>query len=59
MRILTYGWTGQTGGKMVDLCHCIKVPSSQTDKIQEVHIMFGHVVCHIIEMKLFNKNETI
>jgi D-sedoheptulose 7-phosphate isomerase len=54
MGIITYGWTGQSGGKMADVCHCIKVPSVQTDKIQEVHIMLGHIVCHLIEKTLFS-----
>lgn len=59
MGIITYGWTGQSGGKMAYACHCIKVPSVQTDKIQEVHIMLGHIVCHLIETNIFYKNEII
>jgi D-sedoheptulose 7-phosphate isomerase len=55
MGIITYGWTGQSGGKMAHACNCIKVPSVQTDKIQEVHIMLGHIVCHLIESTLFSK----
>lgn len=47
------GFTGGTGGKLAGLCDCLIVPDKQTDKIQEVHIMFGHIVCHIIEVTLF------
>ena len=55
MNIITYAWTGQSGGKLGSVCHCLKVPSSQTDKIQEVHIMMGHIVCHLIEKTLFSQ----
>lgn len=51
-----WGWTGMTGGKMSEICRSIRVPSSQTDKVQEVHIMIGHIVCHLIEKNLFKQN---
>ncbi len=51
------GFTGGTGGKMKDVCNCLVVPSSVTDKIQEIHIMFGHILCHLIESHIFNKNK--
>lgn len=47
------GFTGGTGGKMTSICDCIVVPSSVTDKIQEVHIMFGHILCHLVEKNMF------
>ena len=53
--IKTFGLTGIDGGKMEDLCFTIKVPSAKTEKIQECHIMIGHIVCHLIESNLFNK----
>jgi D-sedoheptulose 7-phosphate isomerase len=50
----TIGFTGKTGGKMASLCDIvIKVPSSDTPKIQECHIMFGHIICQLIEDTLF------
>jgi len=52
-----FGFTGGTGGKMKDVCNCLVVPSSVTDKIQEIHIMFGHILCHLIESHIFNKNK--
>lgn len=55
MGIFTIGFTGLNGGKMSDICECIKAPSSRTERIQEVHIMMGHVICGLIEAKIFNK----
>jgi len=54
--ITTVGMTGKTGGKMAELCDItLKMPSSTTPNIQECHIMFGHIICHIIEDTLFGK----
>jgi D-sedoheptulose 7-phosphate isomerase len=53
MGLHTFGFTGGTGGKMYAMCECLIVPSTVTDKIQEVHIMFGHIVCHLIEAGMF------
>jgi D-sedoheptulose 7-phosphate isomerase len=51
--IRTVAFTGGTGGKMSNICECIIVPSSSTEKIQEVHIMLGHILCFLIENKMF------
>lgn len=54
--IKTIGLTGSTGGKMFSLCDiCLKVPSDQTPRIQEAHILIGHIICSIIENSLFGK----
>jgi len=54
--ILTIGLTGQDGGKMVELCdYCIKVPSNETPRIQEAHILIGHIICAIVEEEIFGK----
>ena len=53
--IKTCGFTGGTGGKMSDFCEVILVPSNSTEKIQEVHIMLGHILCALIEEILFKK----
>jgi D-sedoheptulose 7-phosphate isomerase len=45
--------TGGTGGKMANICDCIVVPSSSTEKIQEVHIMIGHIICYLVEKNMF------
>jgi D-sedoheptulose 7-phosphate isomerase len=39
---------------MVDICDCIVVPSNITEKIQEVHIMIGHILCYLVESNFFN-----
>ena len=51
--IKTVAFTGGTGGKLSNICECIIVPSSSTEKIQEVHIMLGHILCYLIENKIF------
>ena len=54
--IVTVGLTGQAGGKMKALCdYCIQVPSTDTPRIQESHIMLGHIVCAIVEDELFGE----
>jgi D-sedoheptulose 7-phosphate isomerase len=55
--LVTVGLTGRTGGKLsnaVDYCICI--PSDQTPRIQEAHILTGHILCELIEETLFGKN---
>jgi len=48
--------TGETGGKISDLCNiCIKVPSDETPRIQESHILIAHIICCIVEEELFGK----
>ena len=50
------GMTGETGGKMADLVDVlINVPSSDTPRIQESHILVGHIVCDITEKTLFGE----
>ncbi len=50
--------TGRGGGKMADLCDILlNVPSEDTPRIQESHIMIGHILCEIVETTLFeNQN---
>jgi D-sedoheptulose 7-phosphate isomerase len=55
MGISTVAFTGGTGGKMANLCECIIIPNSSTEKIQEVHIMLGHILCYLIEELNFKK----
>jgi D-sedoheptulose 7-phosphate isomerase len=55
-KIVTIGLTGISGGKMKDLCDIlIKVPSNDTARIQEVHILIGHIICSIVEEELFGQ----
>ena len=46
----TIGFSGKGGGEMNNLCNVnIVVPSSETARIQEIHILIGHTICHLIE----------
>lgn len=50
------GMTGETGGKIADLVDVlINIPSSDTPRIQESHILVGHIVCDITEKTLFGE----
>ena len=52
----TSGLTGEMGGKMKDMCdYLINVPSNDTPRIQEVHILIGHIICEMIELNIFPK----
>ena len=52
--ITTIGFTGIDGGKMNAICDfMIKVPSDDTPRIQEAHILIGHILCQLIEEELF------
>lgn len=52
--IQTIGFTGENGGKMKDLSdRLINVPSTNTPRIQEMHITVGHIVCELVEAELF------
>lgn len=54
--MITVGFTGETGGKMKELSkYLINVPSKDTPRIQESHIMIGHIVCQLVEEGLFKK----
>lgn len=54
--IITVGLTGKSGGKMKEFCdYCICVPSSETPRVQEAHILIGHIVCAVVEEELFGK----
>lgn len=50
----TIGFTGAAGGKMKEICHhLINVPSTDTPRIQESHILIGHIICQLVEDKYF------
>ena len=52
--MITIGFTGATGGVMKAWSdHLINVPSTDTPRIQESHIMIGHIVCQLVEANLF------
>jgi D-sedoheptulose 7-phosphate isomerase len=51
----TVALTGCRGGQLKAACSCICVPSDSTARIQESHIMIGHIVCRIVEERYFTK----
>jgi D-sedoheptulose 7-phosphate isomerase len=52
--MITVGFTGASGGKLkADSDYLINVPSSDTPRIQESHILLGHIICQIVEERLF------
>ena len=54
--ITTIGFTGGTGGKLVNLVdHFFLVPSKNTARIQETHITLGHIICELVEDHLFGE----
>jgi D-sedoheptulose 7-phosphate isomerase len=53
--MITIGFTGATGGKMKDCSdYLLNVPSTDTPRIQESHIMLGHIICQLVEERYFN-----
>jgi D-sedoheptulose 7-phosphate isomerase len=52
--VITIGLTGITGGLMKNVSdYIIQVPSNDTPRIQECHIMIGHILCEFVENNLF------
>lgn len=52
--MITVGMTGDSGGKMKGLCNVLlNVPSNSTPRIQEAHILIGHIICQAVEEDLF------
>lgn len=52
--LVCIGLTGNRGGPMRDLCdYLLEVPSSDTPKIQEGHLVLGHIVCGLVENAIF------
>lgn len=53
--ITTIGFTGATGGAMKNCSdYLINVPSTDTPRIQESHILLGHIICELVEAELFS-----
>ncbi len=56
MGITAISLTGATGGKMKDISDLfLNVPSNDTPRIQESHIMIGHIICELVESAMFPK----
>jgi D-sedoheptulose 7-phosphate isomerase len=53
-KMITVGFTGESGGKMKTLSDFLfNVPSTDTPRIQESHILLGHIVCELVEKEFF------
>lgn len=53
--IVTVGLTGASGGRLKQLCECICIPSDETARIQECHILTGHILCELVEAGYFRR----
>ncbi len=54
--MITVGMTGETGGKMKEVSKfLLNIPSKDTPRIQECHILLGHILCEIVEANVFPK----
>lgn len=54
--VTTIGFTGQKGGTMKELGdYLINIPSNTTPRIQESHILVGHILCELVEINIFGK----
>jgi len=51
--INTFVLTGQSGGKVQPLADCLHIPSDDTARIQECHILVGHLICGFVEKKIY------
>ena len=53
-QVVTIGFTGDSGGKMKAISdYLINVPSNDTPRIQESHILVGHIICELVESNIF------
>ena len=53
--IITIGFTGKVNGNMKSYCdYLINIPSDDTPRIQECHLMLGHAICELVEKELFS-----
>lgn len=52
--MMTAGFTGESGGEMRDRCdYLVNVPSVDTPRIQEAHMLVGHIICEQVEKDIF------
>jgi D-sedoheptulose 7-phosphate isomerase len=53
--LVCIGFTGNSGGPMMELCDfLLEVPSSETPRIQEGHLLLGHILCGLVEKTIFH-----
>jgi len=55
--IVTVGFTGRSGGEMASRCDlCLRAPADSTPLIQQIHITAGHIICGLVEERLFPRS---
>lgn len=60
MGVLTVGMTGNRKARITQsVDHCIEIPSASTPKIQEGHIIAGHIICGLIEERIFKPSAVV
>lgn len=53
-KMITIAFTGESGGKMkASSDYLVNIPSADTPRIQESHILIGHIICQLVEEKYF------
>lgn len=58
-KMTVIGMTGQNGGQMRELCDILlNAPSTDTPRIQECHMLMGHIICELVEKTLFTPGRT-
>jgi D-sedoheptulose 7-phosphate isomerase len=56
LEMIVVGMTGKTGGLMIDKCnYLLNPPSIDTPRVQEAHILMGHILCELVEAAVFPK----
>jgi len=55
LELRTVCLTGETGGAAKELCECLRMPSRETARIQECHILVGHILCGLVESMYFER----
>ena len=54
--MVTIGFTGMSGGQLKSVSdYLINVPSADTPRIQETHILIGHIICQLVEEKIYSQ----
>jgi D-sedoheptulose 7-phosphate isomerase len=54
IKVKTVALTGISGGRLIDICECIRAPSIKTARIQEGLLLLGHVLCGLVGKKFFH-----
>src|SRR6266850_616716 len=58
--LYTIALTGGTGGRLIGIVdHCICVPSTDTPRIQECHILIGHIIAELVEREIFHEQSRV